>query len=184
MTQEVTLSLPICLSGLCAHFWGTPQVLPLRGLSHSTVPVGRCTLWSTRLETKLLQPRGCMMAQQCGHGKSKPPCCALGSRFTRLWSASSSSCLKYPSLTCLCSWSKRAKRVLPHLHSYSDVFWLLTEKLLYLIQSAGESQCSQDCCLPPPGLCMHNGLGFGSWEFSDVCRIFHHCHKFTDWLIQ
>lgn len=83
------------LWALCPALRSSPPAVTQRWLSHFAASLGCHALQSTCLEVKLLQPHGCMTAKQCGHGKSKPLCCVLGSGFTLLGSLSSSSCLKF-----------------------------------------------------------------------------------------
>lgn len=117
----------------CLALRGSPHADTQRWLNHATVPRGCCALQSMCLEIKLLQPHGCMTTEQCGHGKSKLLCCALGLGFTSLCSLSSSSRLKFSfTETYSQPQSRRAKSVLPHPQSCSKFFWLvkITEMLL------------------------------------------------------
>lgn len=192
--EEGTLSLPTHLSlDSVPSSKGFPMCCHAEMAEHFTVPLGCCSLQSTRLEIKLLQPHGCMTAEQCGHGKSKPLCCALGLRFTSLCSLSSSSCLKFFfTETYSHSQSLRVKRVLSNAQSCSNLFWLviITEMSLYLMWPAGEKQHSQDSTPPsppPPNVretfkrgqpydpCVQRGQGFGSRHSSDILQNGFYC---------
>lgn len=63
---------------LCPALMGSSHTTMQRWLRHLTVPLRCCALQSTCLEIRLLQPHGCMTAEQCGHGKCKLLCCTLG----------------------------------------------------------------------------------------------------------
>lgn len=177
-------------------------MLPCSGSWAFSQSLGDAVHCGAHLDIKLLQPRGCTRAEQCGHGNP--------SRFAVLWGwgspslhgFSSFSCLKFPFTEMYsCPQSLWVKRVLSHPQSCFSLFWLviITEILLYLMWPDGEKQHSQDSSSlspPPPnasetfkrgqtyGPCVQRGYGFGSRHLSDILQNgFYCCFSLNEILI-